>query len=143
METTVDLRQNEFNPKTNRTALERFGSLQKRAVEYHQRESTNLRKKVSRRDRTIEHLMKQTSMKCEVNQWSDLVFNEDTVAKAKERLHKEGLSRDGIAAYAFEQSVKNHMQAKKNGSKSIRHCPLMIRLGAKIQMMMAISDYSW
>ena len=42
-------------------------------------------------------------MKCEVNQWSDLVFNEDTVAKAKER------SRDSIAAYAFEQSFKNHM----------------------------------
>ena len=68
MEATVDLRQNEFNPKTNRTVLERSGSLQTRAVEYHHRESTNLRKKLSRRDKTIEHLMKQTSMKCEVNQ---------------------------------------------------------------------------
>ena len=40
MEATVDLRQNEFNPKTNRTVLERSGSLQNRAVEYHHREST-------------------------------------------------------------------------------------------------------
>ena len=38
-----------------------------------------------------------------MNQWSDLVFNEDTVAQAKER------SQDSIAAYAFEQSFKNHM----------------------------------
>ena len=53
MEATVDLQKNEFNPKTNRTILERSGSLQKRAVGYHHRESTNLKKKVSRRDRTI------------------------------------------------------------------------------------------
>ena len=109
----MDLRQNEFNPKTNRTILERSGSLQKRAVDYHHRESTNLRKKVSRRDRTIEHLMKQTSMKCEVNQWSDLVFNEDTLAKAKESLYKEGLSRDSIAAYAFEQSLHRGRQLRR------------------------------
>ena len=46
-------------------------------------------------------------MKCEVNQWSDLVFNEDTVAKAKER------SRDSIAAYAFEQSLHRGRQLRR------------------------------
>ena len=116
MESTVDLRQIEFNPKTNRNILERSGSLQKKALEYHHRESRKLRKTLSRRDKTIEQLMKETSMKCEVNQWSDQVFNDSTLKEAKKRLHKKGLSQDSIAAYAFEQSVKNHMLAKQNGN---------------------------
>lgn len=82
METTLDLRQNEFNPKANWTVLSGLALSRREqlniATERVQTSGKSFQGVIGLL--TIEHLMKQTSMKCKVNQWSDLVFNEDTVA---------------------------------------------------------------
>ena len=53
VDSNIDLRTAPFNPKTRLSILERSGSLQKQALDYHKRESKNKSQKLARRDKVI------------------------------------------------------------------------------------------
>ncbi|KAL7527937.1 hypothetical protein ACHAXR_003152, partial [Thalassiosira sp. AJA248-18] len=91
-------------------------------------------KKIKRKERTIE-LLKSTGIDVKVNPHSNYIFNDDVKEGVKKFLSKN-VSKDSVAEYAFSRAVENHKVAKKSGAQAVRHCPLMIRLGAAVRAAM-------
>ena len=57
--------------------MARSGSLQKKATDYHKKESRNKSQKLARRDKVIANLLEQTGMDVKVNSASDSIFCDD------------------------------------------------------------------
>ncbi|EJK64027.1 hypothetical protein THAOC_15281 [Thalassiosira oceanica] len=132
-------REGGVDPRT-RTSLLRTSSLQREQVNYHRRESRRKGKIISRRDQALARLEEETGVDVLISTDNDLIFNEKNLEKARQVfVEKNDLSHNSIAEYAFEQSVAKHIRAKRSGAKSVRHCPLMIRLGAIICQKMGYS----
>lgn len=132
----IKLREGSFNPSTRYTAMERSGSLQKQHMEYHKRQSANKGKKLARRDKVIEQHLEETGIDVNVNAHTDFIFCDKVEKGVKEFLAKKVPTQDSIAEYAFKRAVHNHKVAKEKGAKAVRHCPLMIRLGATVRRAM-------
>ena len=129
-----NLRTKEFDPSTRRSILTKSGSLQKKHTNYHQRRSKTRGQKISRMHKYIDEMIDTTGVNVEVNNASGRMFSDKSMEKLKEQFKETNdLSQDSIALYAFERSVHNHKVAQKSGKKAVRHCPLMIRLGALVQ----------
>ena len=73
-----------------------------------------------------------------MNASADEIFN-DEVANNMSTFLSQEVSRDSLARYVFIESVKNHKIAKASGVRSVRHCPIAIRLGALIRDKMGYS----
>ena len=129
-DSNVDIREN-FDPKTKHTILERAPSLQKYVLEHHRRQSKIKGLRLARRDKVIGQLLESTGIDVRINGQSDSVFNQKNEENVKQFLSKN-VGKDSIAAYAFSKAVKAHKLAKEKGVTAIRHCPLMIRLGATV-----------
>ena len=64
-------------------------------------------KRLARRDKTIEKLLKKTGIDVKCNAPSDFIFNTETEAAVKNFLGKR-VGKDSIAEYAFSHTVKKH-----------------------------------
>ena len=104
-------------------------SLQKESINYHKRQNHIMLKGVACRDKVINELQKSTGIDVKDNKHSDFIFNDD-VEKANKKFLEKNIGKDSIAEYDFTRAYHNHRIAKKKGVTSIRHCPLMICLGA-------------
>jgi len=128
-----NLRTKEFNPKTRRSILAKSGSLQKKHTNYHQRQNKTRGQKISRMQEYIDDMIGATGVSVDVNNASGQMFSDKSMEEMKQMfIEKNDLSTDSIALYAFKRSVENHKAAQKSGKKAVRHCPLMIRLGALV-----------
>ena len=132
----VELR-SEFHPKTKDAILERSTSLQKYKLDYHRNESKKKSKKIAYRDKVVAQLCENTGIDVPINSESDSVFNDpDVQASVNDFLEQKKVTQNGIAAYAFKESMRKHKLAKERGARAVRHCPLMIRLGCVIRRKM-------
>jgi hypothetical protein len=79
----------------------------------------------------IDKLNEKTGVNIKVNRHSDFIFNDNMQDHVKTFLERD-FGKDRIAEYAFARLVHNHKVAKEKGAATIRHCPLVIRLGATV-----------
>ena len=104
-ESQITLRERGFDQNTRYTVLTRSASLQKKVMEYHQRESSKAKQKLSCRDKVIKRLLETTGIDVEANAHSDYLFYDEVVEGVKKFLQKKVPTQDSIAKYVFIQSV--------------------------------------
>ena len=133
----VEIRKKEYDPNTRDIILERSISLYQQKVESFQRESRIKLKRIVYRDKVIAKLTKGTGLDIPLNEESDSIFSNDELQSAVDSfLAEKEITQDGIVAYAFKESVRKHRMAREKGHRSVRHCPLMIRLGCVVHRKM-------
>ena len=72
-------------------------------------------------------------MQVEINESSDSIFNYDVADNVSRFLASDPNNRSAaIADFVFRESVKKYQDAKRSHASSVRHSPLVIRLGALI-----------
>ena len=77
-------------------------------------------------------------MSVAINASSDEIFSDD-VANNIDVFLAEEVSKDSLARYVFMESVRKHKIAKASGVRSVKHCPIAIRLGALVRGKMGYS----
>lgn len=62
----------------------------------------------------------------------DDIFSEENLMQLEDFRKEKEVSVDSLASMIFSKSVRSQRQAKMGGTKSVRHLPLMIKLGCKV-----------
>jgi hypothetical protein len=123
----------------SRISLERTISLNNRRTQYYRSESKKLRDRLSYDQRLSEQLIEETGVEVEINDDSDIIFNDDTADDVTAFLESSSDDDTAIAEYVFREHVAKYKQAKPKGIRTIRHSPLVIRLGIAVRKAMGYS----
>lgn len=62
----------------------------------------------------------------------DKIFSVQNGANVRNFLKEKDVSFARLGDFIFSESVRNQLQAKRHGATTVRHSPLMIKLGCKI-----------
>jgi hypothetical protein len=132
----VDKRSNTLSTKTRSDVL-RIHSLQQEKTKHWMRMAKNYGMRLSYKQRALDKLLEETGVHVEINEAADKIFNETNAERVKQFLESNPHQRgNAIAEYVFKENCQKYLQAKKFGRTSIRHSPLVIRLGALVLSMM-------
>ena len=133
---TADIRRKPLHKYTTNAALQRTPSvINEKAVALANQLKTLQQ---SYRAKLFKKMSHDEGVAVEVNESSDYIFNDD-VTNNMENFLAEEVSKDSLAYYVFTESVRKHKIAKETGKRSVRHCPIAIRLGALIRGKMGYS----
>jgi hypothetical protein len=138
-DSNINIRNDDFNEKS-RSSLDRTFSLKDRRVDYYVNKSRRSSQKLSYRQRALDKLAEETGVDVLVNESSDLIFDtklEDNVAMFLSS--DDGDRTNAVFEYVFREACAKYKQAKQHGRSSIRHSPLVIRLGAAVLKKMGYS----
>ena len=80
-------------------------------------------------------MTEDSGVECDVQECSS-IFNESALEHHQKFMSQNEVTENSLVDYIFEESVKKNEQAKKNGRKSVRHCPLFLRLGCCLRRQM-------
>ena len=138
-----NIRNEDWNPKNRNSIGMRTYSLQQNQTQYYATKAKNLSQKLSYRDRAIDKLTSDTGVDVQVNASSDEILSTTVADNVSRFLNSDPNDRtNAIADYVFREAVTKYQQAKAHGRKSVRHSPLVIRLGALIKQKMT-GDWPW
>jgi hypothetical protein len=87
------------------------------------------------REKLFKKLSGEGGVDIPINDNSNFIFSPEMSQNVEQFMAKE-VSRGSVASYIFSESVRKHQQALRSGAKSVRHCPLTIRLGILIRSKM-------
>lgn len=132
----IDKRSNPV-PASTRSDVLRTTSLQQTKTQHWMRVAKNFGMKLSYKQRALDKLLEETGVHVEVNETASEIFSETNAERVQKFLDSNPNDRgNAIAEYVFKENCIKYQQAKKFGRTSIRHSPLVIRLGALVLSMM-------